>query len=81
MQFSTFIKNLSIKQIFSILRLWSRDGYNNTYFTQNDYYYLIRIFSKSVVVMEFYNFYKKLPLDVQEERYFDSIISYYIYLN
>ena len=77
MSFEAFVLNLQLNEVIDILRLWSKNGINTTNFTINDYEYLISIYLKSNTVFEFYNYYKSLPLDVQEHRYFESIITHY----
>ena len=60
-----------------MLRLWGKYNINITNFTIKDYKYLISSYLKSNIVFEFYNYYKSLPIDVKEPRYFESIITHY----
>lgn len=77
MSFEAFVFYLELDEVIDILRLWSKNGVNTTYFTIKDYEYLISSYLKSNTVFEFYNYYKSLPIDVQEPRYFESIITHY----
>ena len=57
MSFEAFVFNLELDEVIDILRLWSINGVNTTYFTIKDYEYLISIYLKSNIVFEFYNYY------------------------
>jgi hypothetical protein len=70
MNFRSFVLSLNINEILLLLRLWSKHGNNCTTFTHRDSDYLI-------TVKVFYDYYKTLPLDVQENRYLESIINHY----
>ena len=45
MNFSSFVLSLNINEALNILKLWSNDGKNHTYFTYLDYNYLITVMS------------------------------------
>jgi hypothetical protein len=77
MNFKSFILSLNMNEILLLLRLWSKHGINCTTFTHRDSDYLIRTYLKSYTVKVFYDYYKTLPLDVQENRYLESIINHY----
>ena len=70
-----FLK-LNVKNIYEILRLWSKHGVNLTSFSIYDIEYLISKYLYSNTVKKFYNYYVSLPLDVQETRYFKAITHY-----
>jgi hypothetical protein len=77
MNFHTFILRLNPFEVNNILRLWSEHGINCTNFTINDYEYLQSQYLNSNTVFEFYEYYLSLPVDVQEPRYFEAIITHY----
>ena len=77
MNFKSFVLDLNINEIILLLRLWSKHGINCTTFTHRDYNYLIKSYLKSNTILEFYKYYICLPIDTQEPRYFESIITYY----
>ena len=46
MSFEAFVFNLQLDEVIDILRLWSKNDVNTTYFTIKDYEYLISSYLK-----------------------------------
>lgn len=76
MKFHTFIDKLSNYETIYLINLWKSD--DNVCFTTNDIPYLKHCYIKSEIVFNFFKFYKSIPLDIQEKRYFKTIVYYYI---
>ena len=78
MTYKNFIYNLNNDNTLELLKLWNLSEYT---FRNDDIIYLKRCYMKSERIKLFYNeYYKTLPLDVKEDRYFKSMIEHYKYM-
>ena len=73
-----FINSLSDNSILLLTNLCYPESIKNTSkFTIKDVLYLKNCYYKSETIKQFFKYYKTLPVDLQEERYLDSIIYHY----
>jgi len=79
-----FIDSLSDNSILLLSNLWYPESIENmSKFTNEDILYLKNCYYKSETIKQFFKYYKTLPVDLQDEKYINSIIYHYktIYLD
>jgi hypothetical protein len=78
----SFIDKLSEYNILLLTNLWC-EKLNINEFNYNDILYLRNYYYNSKKIEQFFKYYKSLPIDLQDQKYFDSIIFHYkkIYLD
>jgi hypothetical protein len=79
-----FIDSLSDNSILLLSNLWYPESIENmSKFTNEDILYLKNSYYKSETIKQFFKYYKTLPVDLQDEKYINSIIYHYktIYLD
>jgi len=78
-----FIDSLSDNSILLLSNLWYPGSKNILKFTNEDVLYLKNCYYKSETIKQFFKYYKTLPVDIQDEKYINSIIYHYktIYLD
>ena len=79
-----FINSLSDNNILLLSNLWYPESKeNSSKFTIEDILYLKNCYYKSETIKQFFKYYKTLPVDLQDEKYLNSIIYHYktIYLD
>lgn len=74
----SFVDSLSEYSILLLRNLMYKSNLTN-----KDILYLKNCYYESEIIEQFFKYYKSLPVDVQEEKYFNSIIYHYktIYLD
>ena len=79
-----FIDSLSDNSILLLSNLWYPESKENmSKFTNKDILYLKNCYYKSETIKQFFKYYKTLSVDLQDEKYINSIIYHYktIYLD
>ena len=79
-----FIDSLSDNSILLLINLcYPKSRENSSKFTIEDILYLKNCYYKSETIKQFFKYYKTLPVDLQDEKYLNSIIYHYktIYLD
>ena len=73
-----FIDSLSINNILLLTNLLNDELIENvSKFTNEDILYLKNYYYKSKSIKQFLKYYKSLPVDLQDEKYLNSIIYHY----
>jgi hypothetical protein len=77
----TFVYNLSSKKIIELCKLFFINRENKIYyinFKYKDINYLKKCYYNSKIILDFYVYFKSLPIDLQlNDNYFEAIIYHY----
>lgn len=80
-QVISFINKLNNDSILDLTNLWFKENNINdkrfNHFIYQDIIYLKDCFYKSQKIQQFFKYYKTLPVDIQDEKYINSIIYHY----